>query len=70
LIDEAVAANAPAGTNARKIGDLYKSFMDEAGIEAKGMAPLEPHLRKSPRSRIRSRWRFRWARPCARMWTR
>src|SRR5258708_552255 len=31
LIDEAVAANAPAGTNARKIADLYKSFMDEAG---------------------------------------
>ena len=46
LIDEAVAAKAPAGTNARKIADLYKSFMDEAGIEAKGMAPLEPHLKE------------------------
>jgi putative endopeptidase len=46
LIDEAVAANAPAGTNARKIADLYKSYMDEAGIEAKGMAPLQPHLQE------------------------
>jgi len=46
LIDEAVAANAPAGTNTRKVADLYKSFMDEAGIEAKGMAPLEPHLKE------------------------
>src|SRR5579859_5019811 len=46
LIDEAVAANAPAGTNPRKIADLYKSFMDEPGIEAKGMAPLQPHLQE------------------------
>ncbi len=46
LIDEAVAANAPAGTNARKIANLYKSFMDEAGIEAKGITPLQPHLQE------------------------
>src|SRR5258706_298719 len=46
LIDEAVAANGPAGTNTRKVADLYKSFMDEAGIEAEGMAPLAPHLQE------------------------
>jgi len=34
-----------AGTNARKIADLFHSYMDEAGIEAKGMAPLEPQLK-------------------------
>src|ERR1700758_1725797 len=45
LIDEAVSANAAAGTNTRKIADLYKSYMDEALIEAKGLAPLEPHLK-------------------------
>ena len=28
----------------RKIADLYKSYMDEATIEAKGLAPLRPHL--------------------------
>jgi putative endopeptidase len=28
----------------RKIADLYKSYMDEASIEAKGMSALRPHL--------------------------
>ncbi|MGB7586607.1 MAG: M13 family metallopeptidase, partial [Terriglobales bacterium] len=45
IIEEAAKANAPAGSNARKIADLYNSFMDEAGIEAKGLAPLQPHLK-------------------------
>jgi endothelin-converting enzyme/putative endopeptidase len=44
LIEEAVKTNAPVGSNTRKIADLYNSFMDEAGIEAKGLAPLRPHL--------------------------
>ena len=44
LIEEAVKANAPASSNTRKIADLYHSFMDEAAIEAKGLAPLRPHL--------------------------
>ncbi|HVI33266.1 M13 family metallopeptidase [Phenylobacterium sp.] len=44
IIDEAAAANAPAGTDARKIGDYYASFMDEAAIEAAGAAPLKPEL--------------------------
>jgi endothelin-converting enzyme/putative endopeptidase len=44
LIKETVKANAPAGSNAHKIADLYNSFMDEAGIEAKGLTPLRPHL--------------------------
>ena len=37
-------AHAPAGSNARKIADLYNSYMDEAAIEAKGLAPLTPSL--------------------------
>jgi putative endopeptidase len=44
LIEEAVKANAPAGSNTRKIADLYDSYIDEASIEAKGLAPLRPHL--------------------------
>lgn len=44
LIEEAAKANAPAGSNTRKIADLYRSFMDEAAIEAKGLAPLRPQL--------------------------
>src|SRR5580700_2344512 len=44
LIEEAAKANAPAGSNTRKIADLYDSYIDEASIEAKGLAPLRPHL--------------------------
>src|SRR5437879_3880092 len=45
LVEGAAKANAALGTNARKIADLFHSYMDEAGIEAKGMSPLEPHLK-------------------------
>jgi putative endopeptidase len=44
IIEEAAKAKAPAGSDTAKIADLYNSYMDEAGIEAKGLAPLKPHL--------------------------
>jgi endothelin-converting enzyme/putative endopeptidase len=44
LIEEAAKANAPAGSNTRKIADLYNSFMDETAVETRGLAPLRPHL--------------------------
>jgi endothelin-converting enzyme/putative endopeptidase len=44
IIEDAVKANAATGSNTRKIADLYNSYMDEAGIEAKGLSPLKPHL--------------------------
>ena len=44
LIEEAAKANGPAGSEAGKIAALYNSYMDEAAIEAKGLAPLRPHL--------------------------
>jgi endothelin-converting enzyme/putative endopeptidase len=44
LIEEAAKASAPAGSNARKIADFYRSYMDEATIETKGLAPLRPQL--------------------------
>ena len=37
-------ANGGGGSDARKISDTYASFLDEAGIEAKGLAPLQPAL--------------------------
>jgi putative endopeptidase len=42
LIQEA-AKGAPPG-EAKKIGDIYASFMDEEAIEAKGLDPLRPKL--------------------------
>jgi putative endopeptidase len=46
LIQEAAKANAAAGSPQRKIADLYNSYMDEKTIEAKGLAPIQPHLDK------------------------
>jgi putative endopeptidase len=45
-IVEAAAATkgAKPGSEAQKVGDFYRSFMDEAAIEAKGTAPLKPYL--------------------------
>jgi endothelin-converting enzyme/putative endopeptidase len=44
LIAEIAKSNAPAGSETRKVADLYNSYMDEAGIEAKGVTPLQSHL--------------------------
>jgi endothelin-converting enzyme/putative endopeptidase len=44
LIEETAKANAPLDSSGRRIAALYNSFMDEAAIEAKGLAPLRPHL--------------------------
>jgi predicted metalloendopeptidase len=44
ILERAAVSSAPAGSEERKIGDVYASFMDEAAIEAKGTAPLRPAL--------------------------
>jgi putative endopeptidase len=44
LIEEVAKENAPAGSNGRKIGDLYASYMNEELIEKNGLEPLQPHL--------------------------
>src|SRR5262245_33036046 len=46
LIQEAAKAGANASEEARKTGDFYSSFMDEAAIESKGIDPLKPQLDK------------------------
>jgi predicted metalloendopeptidase len=43
LIQDA-AKTAPPGSDARRVGDYYATFMDEAAIESKGLAPLQPQL--------------------------
>ena len=44
IINDATKANAHADSNERKIADLYRSYMDEAAIEAHGPTSLKPHL--------------------------
>jgi endothelin-converting enzyme/putative endopeptidase len=45
LIEDAAKANAPAGSDTRKVADLYHSYMDEAGIESHGLTPIESSLK-------------------------
>jgi len=45
LIEEMAKGAAQTGSGARKIADLYNSYMDEATIESRGLTPLEPHLK-------------------------
>ena len=44
LIKTAATSKPPAGSDLRKIGDYFTSFMDEKTIAAKGMKPLKPIL--------------------------
>jgi putative endopeptidase len=44
LIEDSARAGAAATADTKKIGDCYSTFMDDAGIESKGIAPLKPEL--------------------------
>jgi putative endopeptidase len=44
LIAEVAKSATAADDKSRKIANLFNSYMDEAGIEAKGLTPLRPHL--------------------------
>ena len=37
-------ASGPPGSDGQKIADYYRTYMDEAAIEAKGIAPIQPAL--------------------------
>jgi predicted metalloendopeptidase len=44
IVEDAGKAGGAIGSDARKIGDFYASFMDEAKIEALGVKPLQAEL--------------------------
>jgi putative endopeptidase len=44
IIEEVAKESASAGSNSRKIADLYGSYMNEELIEKKGLEPIKPHL--------------------------
>jgi putative endopeptidase len=45
ILEDAAKSNAAAGTEQRKVGDLYASFMDSARVEKIGITPLTGELR-------------------------
>ncbi|MBV9749800.1 MAG: M13 family metallopeptidase [Acetobacteraceae bacterium] len=51
IIEESAAQ--PTTPVARKVGDFYAAWMDEAGIEARGLAPLRPWLARIDAVRTR-----------------
>jgi putative endopeptidase len=46
ILEECASSGAKAGTPSQRVGDYYASFLDEGAIEAKGLAPLQPALRR------------------------
>jgi len=44
ILDDMAANPSVYGASGKQVGDFYASWMDEAGIEAKGAAPLKPYL--------------------------
>ncbi|HEX4859914.1 MAG TPA: hypothetical protein VFV07_01670, partial [Rhizomicrobium sp.] len=44
LIEDAAKAKPAQGSDAQKVGDYFASYLDEAGIEAKGLKPLDADM--------------------------
>jgi predicted metalloendopeptidase len=44
LIQDAAKSHPPAGSDAQKVGDYYASYLDEAAINGKGLAPLRDDM--------------------------
>ncbi len=46
IIQEQPRASGPIETNGQKIAELYAGFMDQGALNAKGLSPLDPYLKK------------------------
>jgi putative endopeptidase len=46
IIEHAAAAHASAGSPEQQIGDYFAAYMDQAAIEANGLAPAQPDLQR------------------------
>src|SRR5256885_10991380 len=46
IIERAAATHGAMGTPEQQIGDFYAAFMDEAAIEANGLAPVQADLQR------------------------
>jgi len=46
IVDELAARNNAGDPTAQRVGAFYASWMDEAGIERRGTAPLRPYLQR------------------------
>ncbi|MFM7035736.1 MAG: M13 family metallopeptidase [Planctomycetia bacterium] len=44
IVEKAAAEQMPAGSNARKVGDFHRAFMDTERVEKLGFTPVQPML--------------------------
>jgi putative endopeptidase len=44
ILEDAARSSAPAGSEERKVGDFYASFLDSARVESLGVTPLQGEL--------------------------
>ena len=44
ILEDAAKSSAPAGSEERKVGDFYASFLDSARVESLGVSPLKAEL--------------------------
>src|SRR6185503_12666470 len=54
IVDELAAAKNAPGSVDQKVADLYASWMDEAGIEARGLDPIKPYLEQISNAKDRA----------------
>ncbi len=46
IVEEAAGSNAASGTEAQKVGDFYKSYINTEKLEALGLKPVEPYFKE------------------------
>jgi putative endopeptidase len=49
ILEDAMRARAPAGSDLQRIGDFYASGLDTAAIDAAGTTPIDPELARIQR---------------------
>ena len=54
VVEDMAKNPAQSGRIGQQVGDFYASWMDEAGIEARGLTPAEPYLKRIADAKTRS----------------
>lgn len=54
IIENSSKASAVLGTNQQKVGDFYAGFMDQDGIDAKGLSPIQANLARIAAAKSRN----------------
>ena len=54
IVEDMAANPAQSGVIGQQVGDFYASWMDEAGIDALGTAPIKPYLKRIEAAKTRA----------------